>query len=110
MAECPKPEKWPRMNPKRSSDPPESSKEIVRIRSKGFCEAPLPGCPKIATEFHHKKKRSQGGSHTPLNLLHVTRHCHQMIEDRRPGTAGYRTLRWQKEGQSEMDTWPKEEF
>ena len=103
MPEFLKPKKWPRMNPKRSKDIPQKSKDEVRERSRGRCEAHLPGCPGLAEEFHHKKKKSHGGSHDAKNLLHVARHCHELIEDMAPGTEAYRTFSFQKEGMSELD-------
>ena len=43
-------------------------RELVIARSGGLCEI----CGKFrATEIHHRKHKSQGGSDRPENLLHV---------------------------------------
>lgn len=49
-----------------STDIPVSVRKVVEARSGGVCEA----CGRRrATEKHHRKHRSQGGLHTPENLL-----------------------------------------
>ena len=52
----------------------ELSKEIVRRRSLGWCECPP--CDMRADQFHHRRRRSQGGDNSPGNLLHVCTPCH----------------------------------
>lgn len=47
-----------------------NGRKIVRDRSQGRCEIGI-GC--VATEQHHRRNRSQGGSWKPSNLLHL---CH----------------------------------
>jgi 5-methylcytosine-specific restriction endonuclease McrA len=51
-------------------------RRIVWARSGYNCEAcGLPG----ADHIHHRKLRSQGGRHDPVNLLHVHHACHEQI-------------------------------
>lgn len=50
----------------------------VRERSSGICE--ICGAAR-ATEVHHRKNRSQGGTWRPANLLHVCRVCHQWVTE-----------------------------
>jgi hypothetical protein len=69
----------------------ESAKKIVRERSGGRCEylTVHPGdtppsyrsfrCTERATQFHHRRRRGQGGEHTPENLLHLCAGCHDRI-------------------------------
>lgn len=66
---------------KSKADPPElrKSKQAVRARSGGYCEARLPGCTGRAEHAHHRKMRSQGGSHRTVNLLDVCLSCHDHI-------------------------------
>lgn len=52
----------------------------VRRRSGGFCEALTPRCRGLADHGpHHRRMRSQGGSHDPENLLDVCDPCHRYI-------------------------------
>lgn len=55
------------------------TKQQVRDRSGGVCEVRVPGCHGKAVQMHHKKRRSQGGAHSPDNLLHVCGRCHTWI-------------------------------
>lgn len=91
------------MKEKRPKDIPQSSRDAVRDRSGGRCEIRRADCLGFATEQHHKKKRSHGGSHHPGNLVDACRNCHQDIENHKPGTEKWRTRSWQKEGESEAD-------
>jgi hypothetical protein len=65
---------------------PETRARIeVELRSKGFCEAGVPGvCLGWAQSMHHRRKRSQGGDWSSDNLVHVcgsgTTGCHGWIE------------------------------
>lgn len=55
---------------------------LVRQRSAGLCEARgiLPHrCQGAAREFHHVKRRSQGGANTPENLRHLCSEAHRVI-------------------------------
>lgn len=56
---------------------PESVMKIVRERSKGICEC-CHGtkCNGVATDPHHIKEKSQCGLDIPINILHVSRACH----------------------------------
>jgi hypothetical protein len=49
------------------------------LRSRGHCEIEHLGCPGFAAHFHHRQMRSQGGAHTPENLLHVCVPMHHRI-------------------------------
>lgn len=57
------------------------SKAAVLLRSKGRCEATeLPHvCERIASQFHHRVRRSQGGDNSPANLVHVCSPAHMRI-------------------------------
>lgn len=48
-------------------------------RADWICEARWEGCTGRAEHAHHKLRRSQGGKHTPLNLLAVCARCHEQI-------------------------------
>jgi hypothetical protein len=52
---------------------------VVRERSGDLCEVRLPGCFRVAANFHHRLERSQGGKSTPQNLIHVCTGCHGKI-------------------------------
>jgi hypothetical protein len=55
-----------------STDIPHQTRVKVRNRSSGVCER----CDsKIATDMHHRMKRSIGG-HSPENVVHLCRVCH----------------------------------
>lgn len=50
--------------------------EQIMARSEGACEH----CrERIATEKHHIKRRSQGGTNTLDNLAHLCRNCHWWV-------------------------------
>lgn len=52
------------------------ARRIVGRRSGGWCEV----CDRAgATEWHHRKNRSQGGRWCPANGLHVCSECHRYI-------------------------------
>ena len=64
------------------------AKERVRQRSRGLCEARVPGiCLGRATNYHHRLPEGQGGVWAPVNLMHVcgsgTTGCHGWIEHNR---------------------------
>ena len=58
--------------------PPKVRAEVLE-RSQGLCE--IPHGPHIhrADHLHHRRLRSQGGEHTPENLLHVCHDIHAYI-------------------------------
>jgi 5-methylcytosine-specific restriction endonuclease McrA len=58
--------------------PPHIRDEVI-ARSNGKCE--LPGCLQDAGELHHRKMRSQGGSHSATNLLAVCKVHHIWIHE-----------------------------
>ena len=101
MTECPKPRRR-RMKPKKG-DIPKWARDFVRARSGGRCEIRRPDCLGPADQQHHKKKRSQGGSHDPINLVDTCQNCHEDVENMRPGTGRWRTKPWQDEGLTEED-------
>lgn len=58
----------------------EESKDIVRARSRGWCEIGVSFiCEGRAGEFHHRLMRSQGGPDTPDNLAHACAACHRHV-------------------------------
>lgn len=79
------------------------TRHLLRERSRGLCEAGLYqyGCTGIGVHIHHKKYRSRGGSHDPINLAHLCFNCHSAIHTHKKGTGKWRTPRWAKEGESE---------
>lgn len=58
----------------------QAARALVYARSAGRCEV----CGRSADSYHHRQKRSQGGTWAPANGLHVcgdgTRYCHGWIE------------------------------
>ena len=67
---------------------------IVRERSGGLCEIDQCG---PATDWHHRKNRSQGGRWTPANGLHLAAPCHRRVTEH-PLEAcgnGWSVLSWQ---------------
>ena len=63
----------------RSSMPPEV-RETVMSRNGGRCEPQVsPHCAKYASEWHHRKMRSQLGPDTIPNGLAVCPACHRYI-------------------------------
>lgn len=52
---------------------PHSVRRAVTARSGGWCEG---GCGRPAAHVHHRKLRSQGGTHDPVNLAHLATVCH----------------------------------
>lgn len=60
------------------------ARRLVEARSEGWCEA----CDRrAATDWHHRKNRSQGGKWAASNGLHVCRPCHEAITTDYDGTA-----------------------
>lgn len=53
-----------------------TARELVRMRSGGWCEIRLTGCLGRATDFSHRIRRSQGGPWTASNGLDACRMCH----------------------------------
>lgn len=65
---------------RRKADPElTKARQHVFNRSQGRCEARWAGCAGFAEHAHHRLMRSQGGKHTPENLLAVCFHCHNAI-------------------------------
>ena len=55
---------------------PASVRKAVITRADGHCE--VCGTPG-PSHVHHRKLRSQGGRHEPVNLLHIHHTCHERI-------------------------------
>lgn len=55
------------------------ARQQVFARALGRCEARWDGCAGVAHHAHHRLRRSQGGKHTPENLLACCHHCHEAI-------------------------------
>ena len=90
--------------------------EKVKARSNGQCEVYLPEyhesferlfirrCLRKATEIHHLKYRSRGGTDSLDNLLHVCKVCHDRAGDSSDlWFSRYRAHRWQNNGVREID-------
>lgn len=58
---------------------PPDVREAVARRSLGHCEAQTEVCWGTATMIHHIRRRSQGGTGTFENALHVCAPCHDWI-------------------------------
>lgn len=54
-------------------------KEQVRARAMNTCE--FPGCTKVIRHFHHRRRRSQGGSGEASNCLGLCLQHHDYIHD-----------------------------
>lgn len=54
----------------------QEARRIVRERSAGICELCRTG---RATDFQHRKNRSQGGQWSPSNGIHLCHTCHMDI-------------------------------
>lgn len=64
--------------PKEPTDP--RSVAAVMARSRGRCEARCSQvCTGVVDEVHHRKRRSQGGTDDPGNLLACCALCHRFI-------------------------------
>lgn len=78
------PKRIPRIGKKAKRDRREliDAKAQVLLRSKGRCEAwEWPhDCAGLASQFHHIKRRSQGGTNDPANLVHVCTVAHMRIQ------------------------------
>lgn len=55
-----------------------AARPLLRERSNGLCEA----CGQArATDAHHRRNRSQGGTWELPNLLHLCRACHVFVTE-----------------------------
>lgn len=64
-------------------------------RSKGICEIQIPGiCVGQATEWHHRRNRSQQGLWLPCNGLHLCWRCHGAVTNTNGNRAEYEHLGW----------------
>jgi len=56
------------------------SRDIVKQRSGGNCEARIAGvCTGRSSHVHHRLRKSQGGTDAPENLLDLCLACHGYI-------------------------------
>ena len=56
------------------------ARRLVAERSGGICEI----CSQArATDWHHRRNRSQGGTWVAANGLHLCRPCHRMVTETR---------------------------
>lgn len=55
------------------------AREIVYVRSGGFCEARTPVCSGLAVHVHHRRGKQGHDPHHPDLLLHVCSACHSHI-------------------------------
>jgi len=64
-------------------DIPAPVRAVVLARARYACEARLgPSCDfDYALDLHHRKRRSQGGPHTPANLVALCRPCHRAVHN-----------------------------
>lgn len=74
--------------PKAPTKEEKDGREVVKQRSLvgevRMCEITIPGvCTGRATDFHHRKNRSQGGTWEPVNGLAACRRCHSTVTDTR---------------------------
>lgn len=78
-----------RMATTRPSMSPEErqARKAVTARSGGLCEVHADDHP--ATDWSHRKRRSQGGPWCASNGLHVCRQAHQLIDDPTQPTPRY---------------------
>lgn len=69
--------------PKSDGDSPElkASKTLVRTRARGLCEIVHVGCTGRIDHVHHRRRRSQGGSDAPDNLLGLCNTGHSFVHD-----------------------------
>lgn len=64
------------------------AKRLVHARSDGWCEIRIDGiCFGRATDWHHRKNRSQGGLWLASDGLRLCRNCHHAVT----ATNGHRT-------------------
>lgn len=69
--------------PKRAATTvPRPIRDVVLARAQGRCEAC--GGPSLFPHLHHRKLRSQGGEHTPENLIACDWRCHHAIHNEIP--------------------------
>lgn len=54
-----------------------NARRVVYARSEGACEI----CGEPASEWHHRKNRSQGGTWTASNGLHLCSRCHRYVTE-----------------------------
>lgn len=71
------------------------AKKLAKQRSGGLCEMCIPGiCMMRATDFHHRRFRSQGGKWEIVNGLHGCRPCHMAVTNTNGHRAEYERKGW----------------
>jgi hypothetical protein len=74
-----------RLGIRRPSQTPDerNGRALVGRRSGGWCELRIDGvCAGPATDWQHRRNRSQGGTWAASNGIHTCRNCHRYIHDR----------------------------
>lgn len=72
-----------------------TGRRVVKKRSKGICEIQiLDVCVVDATEWHHRRNRSQQGLWLPGNGLHLCWRCHEAVTNTRGNRARYEHFGW----------------
>lgn len=71
--------RWPSRGKRQTNPAWRRSRAWTFERSGGRCEARQHGCTGRAEQAHHIRRRSQGGSDDPSNLLAVCGRCHTWI-------------------------------
>ena len=59
---------------------PKAAKKPAKKPSE-WCEVRVDGCRRRATQTHHIRRRSQGGTNEPHNLLATCANCHTWVHN-----------------------------
>lgn len=70
------------------------ARKLVKARSGGLCEIRMMGCYGLATDWHHRQLRSQGGKWEARNGLHACRFCHEAVTNTRGHRKEYEDCGW----------------
>jgi hypothetical protein len=98
---------------KRSRLKPISDKQRARLRERarakreaGAVRCGFPGCTVTKVDWHHKKKRSRGGSDDPSNRVWLCRGHHRWVEehDEAARAMGLSLRSWEPEPDQVRDT------
>lgn len=84
-----------------------TGRPLVVARSGGWCEIRMDGvCLGRASDWHHRKNRSQGGRWLASNGLHACRACHYAVTNTEGHRAEYEDKGWIVPGQVDPHTVP----